>query len=528
MNNDMKIGKIIRIENLSVLVEITNNEIASNISLKSGINDYVVSINRFIYATLPNSKKIIARISKIYDRDLFVNESVFEDGKGKYLVEVDLVGIYDDYLKKFDTGINTFPIIGSEVYAISQEIYSSVLKIDSEYHIEVGKSYNDSTVSLYANPDILLGKHMGIFGNTGTGKSCTVASVLQGIKRRLKHKDGNSVEVKPKIIIFDSNNEYERAFPTNEFKVIKVNKRSLELPHYVLSYTEYYKFLGASQGVQAPVLKAALDRLREKHKQENEHTRTDIRSFPFEHLHNEIIEYITEKASGNAFNYNQWYGWNSTLLNRIDRIVEDERIFPIINSSGNTIEEILDSDAEIILIDADFDKDEFDIIIFLFSKLLYSWATQNRQSNDTKNILVLFEEAHRYINEEDSNDYKLGNFYIERLAREGRKYGVSLIISSQRPSELSKTVLSQCNSFIIHRISNKNDLEFVNRLLSANNSNMLKLIPGLERQYAIVIGEAFGYSDIIKINTANPTPLSDDPQVIKNWNEHAEFAQILE
>lgn len=145
-----------------------------------------------------------------------------------------------------------------------------------------------------------------------------------------------------------------------------------------------------------------------------------------------------------------------------------------------------------------------------------------------KNILVLFEEAHRYINEEDSNDYKLGNFYIERLAREGRKYGVSLIISSQRPSELSKTVLSQCNSFIIHRISNKNDLEFVNRLLSANNSNMLKLIPGLERQYAIVIGEAFGYSDIIKINTANPTPLSDDPQVIKNWNEHAEFAQILE
>ena len=129
----------------------------------------------------------------------------------------------------------------------------------------------------------------------------------------------------------------------------------------------------------------------------------------------------------------------------------------------------------------------------------------------------MFEEAHRYINEQDIDDYSLGNFYIQRLAREGRKYGVGIIISSQRPSELSKTVLSQCNSYIIHRITNKNDLDFINRTLSSGNSELLNIIPGLEKQYAVIIGEAFNYGDIIKICNASPTPDSKDPEVIKSW-----------
>ncbi|WP_027725738.1 ATP-binding protein [Tuberibacillus calidus] len=509
--SSLKIGKLVKIENLTILVEITERDIVNSISLKSGINDFVVSINKFIYAVLPNSKKIIARISKIYDRNLFINDNIFTDTQGKFLVEAELVGIYDDYLKKFDTGINTFPIIGSELYSINQEIYSSVLKIDSEYLLDLGKSYNDPNLSLFANPDILLGKHLGVFGNTGTGKSCTIASILQGIKRRLKDKSGRNIEVNPKIIIFDSNNEYERAFPTNEFRVKVVKKDELKLPHYYLSFTEYYKFLGASQGVQAPVLKAVIEKLRQ------DNGNTD--SFAFADLHDGIVKHIETMTNNNAYNFNQWFGWNATLINRIDRIVEDERIFPLIETDQNTVEEILTCEEEIIIIQADFDKDEFDIVMFLFSKLLYKWSLNNRVSSSRKNILVLFEEAHRYINEEENADYKLGNYYIERLAREGRKFGISLIISSQRPSELSKTVLSQCNSYIVHRITNKNDLEFINKLLSKSNTNLLKLIPGLERQYAVVIGEAFGYSDIIKIETASPTPLSDDPKVINNWKK---------
>jgi len=202
------------------------------------------------------------------------------------------------------------------------------------------------------------------------------------------------------------------------------------------------------------------------------------------------------------------------MINRINRVTANILLQDIINTEENIVDDILDSDDEIIIIEADFDRRELDILIFIFSKLLYKRAVEDDGQN---NIVVVFEEAHRYINEDDAGDYSLGNFYIERLAREGRKFSLSLVISSQRPSELSKTVLSQCNSFIIHRITNKNDLEFVSKVVRADNSELLKVIPGLEKQYAIITGEAFSYSDIVKIADAKPVTDSDDPEVISNW-----------
>lgn len=504
--SDIKIGKIIKIEGLTICVEIVESRIADKVSIKMGVNDFVVSINKLIYSVLPTGKKIVARISKISDRNIFDKETFFsKPSSEKFLLEADLIGIYDDFLMKFDTGINEFPIISSDVYSVDKDICSSVLHVDSEHRIALGKSYIDSTLTVYADPDILFGKHLGVFGNTGTGKTCTIASLLQGLKSRLTDSNGCSVSVAPKIIIFDSNNEYESAFTNEKFKVKVVKKEEIKLPHHFLSYTEYYKLLGASQGVQAPTLKEAIDTLR-KDNHSNE--------FQFKDLPEMIVKILKGKSKDN-FSFNQWYGWNSTMINRIQRIIDDERISAILEHSKgqNFMEEILTCSEEIILIQADFDKDELDIVMFLFSKQIYKWAVQN---NKGKQLLLLLEEAHRYINEEDQ-DYKLGNYYIERLAREGRKFGISLIISSQRPSELSKTVMSQCNSFIIHRINNKNDLDFINKTLSANSQGLLKVIPGLAQQHAIIVGEAFGYPEIVKIEIACPTPQSNDPAVIRSW-----------
>jgi len=514
---DSKIGKIVKIEGLTILIEVTEKNVADKVLIKMGIGNYVVSINKFIYAILPSGKRIISRITSVIDRSLFYEPNILtSENDEKILIEADLVGIYDDITKKFDYGINTFPIIGSEIFALNQEVYRTMLCNSADYLLEVGKSYNDNNAIIYANPDILFGKHMGVFGNTGTGKTCTVASLIQGLKRRIKSCNNTPVDLSPKIIIFDPNDEYDKAFPLPEYKVSKIRKEALRLPHYNLSFTEYYKFLDASQGVQAPILKEAIIELKDENGM-----------FKFTDLAAKIEEIIREKSNydeenqRNNYSYNQWYGWCSTLINRIEKIVEDERIINIIDPDDeiDTVKQIIDSDDEITIINADFDKDELDVIMFLFSKLLFKYANEGRDQDSKLNLLVLFEEAHRYINEEDNEDYKLGNCYIERLAREGRKYGIGLIISSQRPSELSKTVLSQCNSFIIHRITNKNDLEFVSKVLSLNNQELLKYIPGLEKQYAVVLGEAFSYSDIAKIYTADPKPRSDDPKVINNWVE---------
>lgn len=519
-NQEVKIGKIIKIEGLVIQIEVQEKNIANKLTVKNGVNDFLVSINKLVYCSLPNGKNIIARINKIFDKNVFATDTIYIQNKEAYIIEAMFIGIYDNYLKIFDTGINTFPIIGSEIYSVNNEIYSLITDVKSNYRIQIGTSYNDSSLKVLANPDVLFGKHLGVFGNTGTGKSCTVASIIQGLKTRLSNRSGEAIEVKPKIVIFDANNEYEKAFSNTKYAVKKISKDNIFLPHYFLSYSEYYSFLGASQGVQAPALKTAIDTLREVNP-----------TFSFKDLPGEIKKWIGNrsiKEDGNSptqskpvidhFRYNQWYGWCSTMINRIETIIDDEKIINIIDTNRNTVEEIMASEEEIILIEADFDKSELDIIIFLFSKLMYVKAVDNKHNDKMDNLVILFEEAHRYISESDNTEYKLGSFYIERLAREGRKFGISLIISSQRPSELSRVIVSQCNSFIVHRITNKLDLEFIQRSINTNHNDLISYLSGLEKQYAIVFGEAFGYSDIIRIENAAPTPSSEDPELIYQWS----------
>jgi hypothetical protein len=272
--------------------------------------------------------------------------------------------------------------------------------------------------------------------------------------------------------------------------------------------SEYILFFEAASGVQAPVLTEAIKVLKQ-----------GSGFFDLTKLCEAIEKLLHDKGTGDdgnkAFSYSQWRGWTSTMINRIERVTADEILIGIINTETSIVNDILDGDQEITIIEADFDRKELDVLIFIFSKLLYKRAV----SDDGKNsIVVVFEEAHRYINESDTDNYTLGNFYVERLAREGRKFSLSLVISSQRPSELSKTVLSQCNSYIIHRITNRNDLDFLSKVVRADNVELLKVIPGLERQYAITTGEAFSYSDIVKITDASPITDSEDPVVIESWS----------
>ncbi|HEX6427473.1 MAG TPA: ATP-binding protein, partial [Niastella sp.] len=122
---------------------------------------------------------------------------------------------------------------------------------------------------------------------------------------------------------------------------------------------------------------------------------------------------------------------------------------------------------------------------------------------------------------------------FERIAREGRKYGISLLISSQRPSELSKTVLSQCNSFIIHRLQNPEDQKYVRQLVSVANEDILQQLPILPQQHVVIMGDAVRTPVQARMNTANPRPNSNNPKFIENWtmklaNEFPNYFKIAE
>jgi hypothetical protein len=133
-------------------------------------------------------------------------------------------------------------------------------------------------------------------------------------------------------------------------------------------------------------------------------------------------------------------------------------------------------------------------------------------------IVVVLEEAQNYVPERNRNDREaIAKKVFERIAREGRKYGLSLLVSSQRPSELSKTVLSQCNSFIIHRLQNPEDQKYVRQLVSVANEDILQQLPVLPQQHVVIMGDAVRSPVQARINNADPTPNSNDPKFVANW-----------
>ena len=155
----------------------------------------------------------------------------------------------------------------------------------------------------------------------------------------------------------------------------------------------------------------------------------------------------------------------------------------------------------------------------LIGRLILEFVSRFPESDRGKLPMVIaLEEAQNYIPEKNRGEREsIAKKVYERIAREGRKYGISLLVSSQRPSELSKTVLSQCNSFIIHRLQNPEDQKYIRQLVSAANEDILQQLPILPQQHVIIMGDAVRTPVQAKMNTANPRPNSNNPKFIENW-----------
>jgi DNA helicase HerA-like ATPase len=134
-------------------------------------------------------------------------------------------------------------------------------------------------------------------------------------------------------------------------------------------------------------------------------------------------------------------------------------------------------------------------------------------------ILMVLEEAQNYIPErnKDIDRVSISKRIFERISREGRKYGLGLLLSSQRPSELSKTILSQCNSFVVHRLQNPDDQRYIKQIVSSSNEDLLNQLPVLPPQHAIVMGECVRSPLQVKLRNVNPKPESSNPKFVDKW-----------
>lgn len=500
-----KIGEVYKISNR--YLEVIHNKDIFSKPISSGKGLHIVGmLNSYVSIPLFNSQNAIGIIFEQLEPTK-EREALFTPKVEVIISKIRLIGTFNQISRKFKRGIDFFPVLDSDVFTVDEKeleaIYGSTIKPDS-VTLQIGSDIFFEQVKINADPNILFGKHCAVFGNTGSGKSCTVTSILQGVY----HNNGRLTNAKNKYlktIIIDSNEEYSDIFNENGTKpdwISIKNHADLELSHKDLSFYELTQLLQEDSPNVIPYLKDAVKKLKQTDNVDEK------KYYNFANLQTEIEDAVP-MTNGKKDNFT--IEFLKHIINRIKHFSSDERFNAVFNKEGNSIEDFLSSQNEkVLILSLRVPNDTLALLVYMISKSIFNYKsdTDNRAKD---NILLVLEEAHRYIATVSTD--QINNYYIDKLAREGRKFGVNLMVSTQRPSEVSNTVISQCNSLIVHKITNSRDLDFIRNTIEYDDKSQIDLLTSLKQQQALVLGEAFAFSSLIKIADANPLPHSETPQI---------------
>ena len=417
---------------------------------------------------------------------------------------------------RFFRGVRSFPVIGEAVYNMSPQELTLIFNRENEACIEVGRLQQDSSIVAKVRIDDLLSKHFAIIGSTGSGKSCTVALVLQAIL------DENPMG---HVVLFDPHNEYSKSFG-NRAEVIDQN--SLDLPLWIFDFVETCELLCSdiedhareeTEILHDLLLKAKrlYDRsLRtgnlstqvkfddiEAELQRSTHITLDS---PVPYRIRDVLKLIDHEM-GKLENSNNLQPYKR-LKRRIATLIADPRYQFIFKNqaSARPIEEIVGrifrlpvQGKPISCLDfSGIPSEALNIVVSVVSRLAFELATWSERKLP---ILLVCEEAHRYIPRDKSLGFHSTRRIIGRIAKEGRKYGVSLGIISQRPSELEPSTLSQCSTIFSMRLSNELDQNFVRAAVPDGAAELLSFLPSLGTAETMVFGESVNLPMRVILNT---------------------------
>jgi len=504
-----KIGTVYRMTNR--YLEIIHDKDIFSKPVSSGNGLHIIGmLNGYVSIPLYNSQNAIGIIFEQHEPSK-EREALFAPKADLIISKIRLIGTFNPSSNSFKRGIDFFPTLEADVFTVEEKqleaIYNSTIKPNTAA-LQLGQDIYFDQVKINSDPNVLFGKHCAIFGNTGSGKSCTVTSILQGVygsSGRLH----NVTNKKLKTIIIDSNEEYSDIFNDRlnpragkpSWVVLK-DYSDLELSHKDLSFYEITELLKEDSPNVIPYLKEAVLKLKKSSNADHKVY------YEFSELQIEIEAAVPLK-NGKKDEFT--IGFLKHVIKRIKHYCSDERFDAVFNKKGNSIEDFLNSTTEqVLILSLRVSNDILALLVYMISKSIFNFKTTtgNRQKD---NILLVLEEAHRYIS--TSSTDQINNYYIDKLAREGRKFGVNLMVSTQRPSEVSNTVISQCNSLIVHKITNSRDLEFIRNTIEYDDKSQIDLLTSLKQQQALVLGEAFAFSSLIKIADADPLPQSETPKI---------------
>ncbi len=445
---------------------------------------------------------------------------------------------------KFFRGVRSFPVLGEAVYNMSPQELTLIFNRENEACIEVGRLQQDNSIVAKVRIDDLLSKHFAIIGSTGSGKSCTVALVLQAIL------DENPMG---HVVLFDPHNEYSKSFG-NRAEVI--DQDSLDLPLWIFDFVETCELLCSDIEDQAREETEILHDLLLKAKRlydrsvKNGNLSTQVKlddveaelqrsshitlDSPVPYRIRDVAKLIDHEM-GKLDNANNLAPYKR-LNRRIATLIADPRYQFVFKNqaSPRPIEEIVGrifrlpvNGKPISCLDfSGIPSEALNIVVSVVSRLAFELATWSERQLP---ILLVCEEAHRYIPRDKSLGFHSTRKIIGRIAKEGRKYGVSLAIVSQRPSELEPSTLSQCSTIFSMRLSNELDQNFVRAAVPDGAAELLSFLPSLGTAETMVFGESVNLPMRVILNNlaAEYRPHSSSAQFTDLWKQDMATPELM-
>ena len=465
---------------------------------------------------------------------------VRENEKRKYILEANPLGIIKD--GKFERGGDTIAIPPKKVEpAKKQEIEKIFLEsIPEENKFTFSKLSAEPSINVPVDGNKFFNKHIAIMGSTGSGKSHTVAKIVQNA---IKSKNsGYSGLNNSHIVIFDIHSEYKSAFPSANY----IDIENLVLPYWLLNSEELQELFidtEANDHNQRNVFQEAIvyDRKQNFKGDEEQKNKIHFDSPLFFDLE-EVLRFVKEKneemiPGTSKDKQGPLYGKLSNFVSRLENKMNDKRLEFLLGEKSKkiTFEETLtqlisygDNKSNVTIIDlSGIPFEVLSITVSLISRMLFEygyyykrlrWKKGEKINNDVP-ILLVYEEAHKYVPNSDLAKYRASRKSIERIAKEGRKYGISLLLASQRPSEISETIFSQCNNFIAMRLTNPNDQNYVKKLLPDTLGELINKLPTLKAGESLLIGDAIVLPSVVQIDECKEKPSSSDIPYFELWRD---------
>jgi DNA helicase HerA-like ATPase len=511
---------------------------------------------------------------------------VKDTGERKYIIEASPLGVIRDEV--FFRGGDSIAIPPKKVEPAKkseiEKIYSYGLTNKESF--DFSQLAHNQGVRVPVDGDKFFNKHIGIVGSTGSGKSNTIATILQKAvsEKSSNYKERNNSHV----VIFDIHDEYPAAFP----KANKLNIDDMVLPYWLLNSDELEElFLESGDNNnynQSSVLRSVITQNKRKHNPSFEKIFYDSPiKFDIDEVLNCLINLKNETKNSKSVDRYMISGeegdsesgsttaLSGVFLNNEDKLTKYfEKIYefrPTKNSNitkgdyadgtldkfvsrfiskykqdrlqfifggqskeitfESTIQQFVgyrkDRESNVTIIDlSGVPFEVLSITVSLISRLLFDFGYNYKRYAETKPdkqhkipILLVLEEAHKYVPKSDLARFKASKNSIERIAKEGRKYGVTLVLASQRPSEISETIFSQCSNFVAMRLTNPDDQNYVRRILPDTFGNLTSNLSSLQTGEALLMGDATILPSLVKIDETNLPPSSSDIPYLKIWKK---------